>query len=60
MQLAQRPVEPLCGMLTDSRSFLPYRHEYFPHSVPDDWPLGARGEAPADIQLLGEMVKHLL
>ncbi|MFP1528498.1 glucuronate isomerase [Escherichia coli] len=47
------------GMLTDSRSFLSYtRHEYFPpHSVPDDWSLGGSGEAPADINLLGEMVK---
>lgn len=49
------------GMLTDSRSFLSYtRHEYFRrilcrmigHWVED-------GEAPADIQLLGDMVKNI-
>ncbi len=49
------------GMLTDSRSFLSYtRHEYFRrilcrmigHWVQD-------GEAPADIQLLGDMVKNI-
>ncbi len=45
-QLAQLDLlSRFVGMLTDSRSFLSYtRHEYFPpHSVPDDWPLGARG-----------------
>ncbi|QWA11846.1 glucuronate isomerase [Sodalis ligni] len=49
------------GMLTDSRSFLSYtRHEYFRrilcrmigHWVQD-------GEAPADIKLLGDMVKNI-
>ncbi|MFQ1016317.1 glucuronate isomerase [Gilliamella sp. BG7] len=49
------------GMLTDSRSFLSYtRHEYFRrilcrmigHWVED-------GEAPRDIELLGQMVKNI-
>ncbi|MBK5144567.1 glucuronate isomerase [Budviciaceae bacterium BWR-B9] len=49
------------GMLTDSRSFLSYtRHEYFRRilcQMIGRWV--ADGEAPADIQLLGEMVKNI-
>lgn len=49
------------GMLTDSRSFLSYtRHEYFRRilcQMIGRWV--AAGEAPADIQLLGEMVKNI-
>ncbi|PLR47802.1 glucuronate isomerase [Chimaeribacter arupi] len=49
------------GMLTDSRSFLSYtRHEYFRRvlcQMMGRWV--ADGEAPADIQLLGSMVKNI-
>lgn len=49
------------GMLTDSRSFLSYtRHEYFRRilcQMIGRWV--AAGEAPADIQLLGEMVRNI-
>ncbi|QPR29077.1 glucuronate isomerase [Edwardsiella hoshinae] len=49
------------GMLTDSRSFLSYtRHEYFRRilcQMIGRWV--AQGEAPADIALLGEMVKNI-
>ena len=49
------------GMLTDSRSFLSYtRHEYFRRilcQMIGRWVHA--GEAPADIQLLGEMVKNI-
>ncbi|HQR64364.1 MAG TPA: glucuronate isomerase, partial [Klebsiella pneumoniae] len=49
------------GMLTDSRSFLSYtRHEYFRRilcQMIGRWV--AAGEAPADIALLGEMVKNI-
>ena len=49
------------GMLTDSRSFLSYtRHEYFRRilcQMIGRWV--ADGEAPADIALLGEMVKNI-
>ena len=49
------------GMLTDSRSFLSYtRHEYFRRilcQMIGRWV--AEGEAPADINLLGEMVKNI-
>ncbi|MFI8417220.1 glucuronate isomerase [Serratia sp. NPDC078593] len=49
------------GMLTDSRSFLSYtRHEYFRRilcQMIGRWV--ADGEAPADITLLGEMVKNI-
>ncbi|EAS8827249.1 glucuronate isomerase [Salmonella enterica] len=49
------------GMLTDSRSFLSYtRHEYFRRilcQMIGRWV--AAGEAPADSQLLGEMVKNI-
>ncbi|NWA22072.1 glucuronate isomerase [Serratia liquefaciens] len=49
------------GMLTDSRSFLSYtRHEYFRRilcQMMGRWV--ADGEAPADIALLGEMVKNI-
>ncbi len=49
------------GMLTDSRSFLSYpRHEYFRrvlcNLVGGDM---ARGEIPADFQLVGAMVKNI-
>lgn len=49
------------GMLTDSRSFLSYtRHEYFRRilcQMIGRWV--ADGEAPADIVLLGDMVKNI-
>ncbi len=49
------------GMLTDSRSFLSYtRHEYFRRvlcRMIGRWV--ADGEAPADINLLGAMVKNI-
>ncbi|WP_025475368.1 glucuronate isomerase, partial [Yersinia pestis] len=49
------------GMLTDSRSFLSYtRHEYFRRilcQMIGRWV--ADGEAPADIALLGAMVKNI-
>lgn len=49
------------GMLTDSRSFLSYtRHEYFRRilcRMIGHWV--EQGEAPADIKLLGEMVKNI-
>ncbi|ACY83283.1 glucuronate isomerase [Edwardsiella piscicida] len=49
------------GMLTDSRSFLSYtRHEYFRRilcQMIGRWV--AQGEAPADIALLGSMVKNI-
>jgi len=49
------------GMLTDSRSFLSYtRHEYFRRilcRMIGHWV--QNGEAPADIKLLGEMVKNI-
>lgn len=49
------------GMLTDSRSFLSYtRHEYFRRilcQMLGRWV--ADGEAPADMALLGEMVKNI-
>jgi len=49
------------GMLTDSRSFLSYtRHEYFRRLLCDL--LGSwveNGEAPEDMELLGEMVQNI-
>lgn len=49
------------GMLTDSRSFLSYtRHEYFRRilcQMIGRWV--QEGEAPADIELLGNMVKNI-
>lgn len=49
------------GMLTDSRSFLSYtRHEYFRRilcRMIGHWV--ADGEAPQDLDLLGEMVKNI-
>ncbi len=49
------------GMLTDSRSFLSYtRHEYFRRLLCDL--LGGwvdAGEAPADLELLGQMVRNI-
>ncbi|RWR01033.1 glucuronate isomerase [[Pantoea] beijingensis] len=49
------------GMLTDSRSFLSYtRHEYFRRllcQMIGRWV--EKGEAPADITLLGNMVKNI-
>ncbi|WP_058968924.1 glucuronate isomerase [Type-D symbiont of Plautia stali] len=49
------------GMLTDSRSFLSYtRHEYFRRllcQMIGNWV--ARGEAPADEALLGQMVQNI-
>jgi glucuronate isomerase len=49
------------GMLTDSRSFLSYtRHEYFRRilcQMIGRWL--EEGEAPADIELLGSMVKNI-
>ncbi len=49
------------GMLTDSRSFLSYtRHEYFRRilcQMIGRWV--EDGEAPADIQLLGDMVRNI-
>ncbi|VEI44602.1 glucuronate isomerase [Actinobacillus equuli] len=47
------------GMLTDSRSFLSYtRHEYFRRILCEmigTWVV--KGEAPNDIELLGNMLK---
>ncbi|MCY8403192.1 glucuronate isomerase [Bacillus sonorensis] len=49
------------GMLTDSRSFLSYtRHEYFRRLLCDvigSW--AENGEAPNDIELLGQIVKGI-
>jgi glucuronate isomerase len=49
------------GMLTDSRSFLSYpRHEYFRRvlcNMIGKWV--DNGEAPRDMQLLGDMVKDI-
>lgn len=49
------------GMLTDSRSFLSYtRHEYFRRILCEmigGWVV--KGEAPNDIELLGNMVKNI-
>jgi glucuronate isomerase len=49
------------GMLTDSRSFLSYtRHEYFRRilcNMLGEWVV--RGEAPYDMELLGEMVQNI-
>jgi len=49
------------GMLTDSRSFLSYtRHEYFRRILCEmigSWVV--KGEAPYDIELLGNMVKNI-
>jgi glucuronate isomerase len=49
------------GMLTDSRSFLSYvRHEYFRRTLCNI--LGndvTRGEVPADMDLLGQMVENI-
>ncbi|MEF2243504.1 MULTISPECIES: glucuronate isomerase [unclassified Paenibacillus] len=49
------------GMLTDSRSFLSYtRHEYFRRilcNLLGEWV--ENGEAPYDIELLGEMVQNI-
>ncbi|MDF2547214.1 MAG: glucuronate isomerase [Anaerosolibacter sp.] len=49
------------GMLTDSRSFLSYtRHEYFRRilcNLLGEWV--ENGEAPADMDLLGKMVKNI-
>lgn len=49
------------GMLTDSRSFLSYtRHEYFRRILCEmigNWVV--KGEAPYDLQLLGNMVKNI-
>lgn len=49
------------GMLTDSRSFLSYtRHEYFRRilcGIIGSWVV--KGEAPNDINLLGNMVKNI-
>jgi glucuronate isomerase len=49
------------GMLTDSRSFLSYtRHEYFRRllcQMIGNWV--QRGEAPADVALLGQMVQNI-
>ncbi|WGE88645.1 glucuronate isomerase [Actinobacillus arthritidis] len=49
------------GMLTDSRSFLSYtRHEYFRRILCEmigTWVV--KGEAPNDIELLGNMVKNI-
>lgn len=49
------------GMLTDSRSFLSYtRHEYFRRIVCNllgEW--AENGEAPYDLELLGEMVQNI-
>ncbi|STY59329.1 Uronate isomerase [Mannheimia haemolytica] len=49
------------GMLTDSRSFLSYtRHEYFRRILCEmigGWV--ERGEAPNDLNLLGNMVKNI-
>lgn len=49
------------GMLTDSRSFLSYtRHEYFRRilcQMMGQWV--AEGEAPNDLNMLGEMVKNI-
>ncbi|MGO4537149.1 glucuronate isomerase [Paenibacillus sp. 2TAB19] len=49
------------GMLTDSRSFLSYtRHEYFRRilcNLLGEWV--ENGEAPADLELLGDMVQNI-
>jgi glucuronate isomerase len=49
------------GMLTDSRSFLSYpRHEYFRRilcNLLGTW--AESGEIPADIQMLGTVVKDI-
>lgn len=49
------------GMLTDSRSFLSYpRHEYFRRilcNILGEWVVA--GEAPHDMELLGEMVQNI-
>jgi glucuronate isomerase len=49
------------GMLTDSRSFLSYtRHEYFRRllcNLLGEWV--ENGEAPLDMELLGEMVQNI-
>jgi glucuronate isomerase len=49
------------GMLTDSRSFLSYtRHEYFRRllcNLLGEWV--ENGEAPADMELLGDMVQNI-
>jgi glucuronate isomerase len=49
------------GMLTDSRSFLPYpRHEYFRRLLCDivgKW--AENGEVPNDFELLGGLVKDI-
>lgn len=49
------------GMLTDSRSFLSYpRHEYFRRILCNLLGKDAeRGDIPADMDLLGEMVKNI-
>ncbi|MCV9878800.1 glucuronate isomerase [Brenneria izbisi] len=62
MQLAQLGLlSRFIGMLTDSRSFLSYtRHEYFRRilcQMMGRWVVD--GEAPADLPLLGEMVKNI-
>lgn len=62
MQLSQLGLlSHFVGMLTDSRSFLSYtRHEYFRRilcQMLGRWV--ADGEAPADIELLGQMVKNI-
>ncbi|MFC3394314.1 glucuronate isomerase [Brenneria rubrifaciens] len=61
-QLAQLGLlSTFVGMLTDSRSFLSYtRHEYFRRilcQMIGRWV--EEGEAPADLPLLGEMVKNI-
>ncbi|WP_373099845.1 MULTISPECIES: glucuronate isomerase [Pasteurellaceae] len=61
-QLAQLGLlSQFVGMLTDSRSFLSYtRHEYFRRIVCDmlgKWVVN--GEAPHDIELLGNMVRNI-
>jgi len=62
MQLSQLGLlSHFVGMLTDSRSFLSYtRHEYFRRilcQMLGRWV--AEGEAHADIELLGQMVKNI-
>ncbi len=62
IQLAQLGLlSRFVGMLTDSRSFLSYtRHEYFRRilcNMIGQWVV--KGEAPADIELLGNMVKNI-
>ncbi|WGE34222.1 glucuronate isomerase [Actinobacillus genomosp. 1] len=61
-QLAQLGLlSQFVGMLTDSRSFLSYtRHEYFRRILCEmigTWVV--KGEAPNDIELLGNMVKNI-